>query len=444
MRQTVSGPEPSGKLPACPCGEGEDDGEGYCLHCGRRLDATAPLPATAQRVLAATKMSPAPSPVPPASGDPRMGHEVRALGRTLAAITDPGLRRGHNEDAFALWLPPASDDERGGTGAEPVLSDGGGAHSQAVPPAPGMGHSGAGAVPPPEGVDNLPRSDYLAVLVVCDGVSSSSDGALAARVAADTTRDALVERLTRGSLSETDMHEAIAAAHAAVCAQADWRDDPEPPGTTLVAAAITGTRAVIGWVGDSRTYLFINGARELDASDDELIGDNRRADTEMAQAPTAAAEARGEREGATGGPTLRTAMLHPPAEAANAGGTGEAGNLRLLTRDHSLLSELLADGMSEAEALEQPHAHAITRCVGPLEEVNGGGPPTAEVLTVDLPLNARLLLCSDGLWNELPFSSLVAIMTASATAPPLAAADALVAAALAAGGSDNVTVAVAN
>jgi PPM family protein phosphatase len=68
------------------------------------------------------------------------------------------------------------------------------------------------------------------------------------------------------------------------------------------------------------------------------------------------------------------------------------GHLRMLTRDHSVVQELVDRGeLSPEEAEGHPESHMVTRAVG--------GGPSLEVDLVSIPLAVgdRLLLCSDGL-----------------------------------------------
>ncbi|MEO7094766.1 MAG: PP2C family serine/threonine-protein phosphatase [Polyangiales bacterium] len=122
-----------------------------------------------------------------------------------------------------------------------------------------------------------------------------------------------------------------------------------------------------------------------------------------------------------------------------------AGGDALLTRDHSWLNDVLASGvLTPDEALASPHAHALTRCLGPLE---GGDPllhAAPDLLEFDAPGPGYLVLCTDGLWNYFPAPDDLAALAARAggSARPAAIARALVNAALSQGGQDNVTVAV--
>jgi protein phosphatase len=113
------------------------------------------------------------------------------------------------------------------------------------------------------------------------------------------------------------------------------------------------------------------------------------------------------------------------------------GELRQVTVDHSVVAELIAAGeLTEEEALVDRRRSMITRALGIDRDV------AVDVVTVDLRAGDRLLLCSDGLTTMLRDPAIRTILT-EATAPD-AAATALVDAANAAGGVDNITVIVAD
>jgi protein phosphatase len=109
------------------------------------------------------------------------------------------------------------------------------------------------------------------------------------------------------------------------------------------------------------------------------------------------------------------------------------GELRRITEDHSLVEELLRQGrLTEEEAEEHPQRSIITRALGPEPEV--------EVDSISLSAAAGdvVLICSDGLTSMVSEATVGEILR---DAPDItSAADALVAAALDAGGRDNVTV----
>ena len=113
------------------------------------------------------------------------------------------------------------------------------------------------------------------------------------------------------------------------------------------------------------------------------------------------------------------------------------GELRQLTTDHSVVAELIAAGeLTEEQALVDPRRSMITRALGIEASV------AVDVLTVELEPGDRLLLCSDGLTTMVRDDAIAEILAAERDRER--AADALVDAANAAGGADNVTVVVAD
>jgi len=111
-------------------------------------------------------------------------------------------------------------------------------------------------------------------------------------------------------------------------------------------------------------------------------------------------------------------------------------SLTRLTEDHSVTAELVRRGeLSEQEALDHPHRGVLTRAlgVGPEVELDGAAHPVAD--------GDRLLLCTDGLFNEVPDDEIASLMAANEDIQT--AADALVELALSRGGRDNVAVVVA-
>ena len=110
------------------------------------------------------------------------------------------------------------------------------------------------------------------------------------------------------------------------------------------------------------------------------------------------------------------------------------GELRCLTRDHSLINELCDQGaMTASQAEHSRQRHVITRALGAAAEVR----PT--VASVTVTTGDLLLLCTDGLNAMLADTAISAILQAN-TADPGRTAEQLVAAANEAGGRDNVTV----
>ncbi|HEX8973250.1 PP2C family serine/threonine-protein phosphatase [Oryzihumus sp.] len=242
-----------------------------------------------------------------------------------------------------------------------------------------------------------------ALLVVCDGVSSSTDSDRASLAAARATREVLAGSRPRGAgtvaarVAATAglLESAVAAANAAVVETTTATRGDNPAACTWVAAVLDAELLVVGWVGDSRAYWL------------------------------------------------------PDAGAATA-----------LTVDDSWAAEQIAQGMPRREAEEGTHAHAITRWLG----VDAPDPAPRHV-SRELDGPGWVLVCSDGLWNYCSEAEDLAALVrrcaavgspslapvgTGGTAPepdpgadPLALAEELVAWANAQGGHDNITVALA-
>jgi len=110
-----------------------------------------------------------------------------------------------------------------------------------------------------------------------------------------------------------------------------------------------------------------------------------------------------------------------------------AGELEQLTEDHSLVGELLRSGRLSAEEAEtHPQRSVITRAIGTEPDVD------VDTFTIPGQPGDLFLLCSDGLTDMVPDREIFSVLDASDDLD--AAARALVAAANAGGGEDNITV----
>jgi len=229
-----------------------------------------------------------------------------------------------------------------------------------------------------------PESDGRAVLVVCDGVSSSTDSDVASLAAARAARDVL----TRSGPQPTGtLGTRVAATTKALVLSADAANEAviantatgpgNPASCTFVAAVVDLPELVVGWVGDSRAYWL---------PDD--------------------------------------------------------GDPRLLTTDDSFAAEQIAQGMPRATAESGPQAHAITRWLGV-----DAPDHTPRTVSLHLDGPGWVLVCSDGLWNYCSeardVADLLVATSGTAGTEPLALAGALVDWANAQGGQDNITAALA-
>ncbi|KQO08887.1 hypothetical protein ASF06_11385 [Agreia sp. Leaf244] len=234
-----------------------------------------------------------------------------------------------------------------------------------------------------------PQVGEFAVLVVCDGVSSTP-GSDKASLAAARAATAILEagRLTDLADGHDDeyaqarwsgrMLEAGERASAAIYeAIGELAARTNPPSCTFSAAVIDGPLVVVGQVGDSRVYWI-----------------------------------------------------------------ADEGKSRQLTTDDSWSQEMMAHGMSRQQAESAPQAHSITRWLG------ADSPDEVPHVVPTYPTGAGwILVCSDGLWNYCSdaddLSELVHRVVGSVGTNPVQVASALVDWANEQGGQDNITAALA-
>lgn len=227
----------------------------------------------------------------------------------------------------------------------------------------------------------------LVAVAVCDGVSSAPGSQEASRAAADVTLDDVLDQLDNSD--EPDYIDIVIQAIAAGARKVGdlVAAGPNAPACTMVTAIIEpagdeGRTAVhLGWLGDSRAYW-------LPYPNDQ-----------------------------------RTEAPH------------------VLTRDHTVAAELAAaQSIPLSELGTLPGAHVITRWLG--TDSDGGA---AEVDSVNIPGAGIVLICTDGLWNYFPNPEDMAEAAFSGSSPdetPVEMAARLTDLANAAGGHDNITVAV--
>lgn len=224
--------------------------------------------------------------------------------------------------------------------------------------------------------------ERVAVLVVCDGVSSSQDSDVAALAAAETARDVLVALRPTG-LGTLDSHDAamdVALVEAAARAndaviERTAADSVDAASCTFAAAVVHEERIHWAAIGDSRIYFVAEGAQVQ------------------------------------------------------------------LSTDHSAAEELIRAGSTRAEAEASPQAHGITRWLG--RDSDDVVPDTGTYTATE---DGWLVLCSDGLWNYASDPTAIAAVVAEASAEggsPTQLAARLVRWANAQGGKDNVTVVLA-
>ncbi len=111
----------------------------------------------------------------------------------------------------------------------------------------------------------------------------------------------------------------------------------------------------------------------------------------------------------------------------------EAGDLRLLTDDDSLVAEQVREGiLTEDEARSSPHQNVITRGIGVEDDISD-----VDVLALELAPGSMLLLCTDGLYRAVEEPEIAMLMRHGDVQE---VAKQLVARANANGGPDNIGV----
>jgi protein phosphatase len=106
--------------------------------------------------------------------------------------------------------------------------------------------------------------------------------------------------------------------------------------------------------------------------------------------------------------------------------------LRLISKDHSLVSRLVEMGkISEEDAKTHPRRNVLYQALGQGSDVD------IHIVREKLRINDVIILCSDGLWGEIGDIVIKEVLN---TAPnPLAAAEQLIDMANQSGGPDNIT-----
>jgi serine/threonine protein phosphatase PrpC len=108
------------------------------------------------------------------------------------------------------------------------------------------------------------------------------------------------------------------------------------------------------------------------------------------------------------------------------------GMIEQITRDHSLVQRLIELGqLTPEEATDHKQPNMLYRALGQNESVD------VDTLTRRLPPHSRLLLCSDGLWNQVTDTEILDIVVKNPS--PQEACNKLIAQANMRGGIDNVS-----
>ena len=226
--------------------------------------------------------------------------------------------------------------------------------------------------------DNFLMSAELGLFIVADGLGGHAAGEVASQIVVESmgrfVNDTVEQERTWPvdydaslSFNANRLKAAITLSDKAIAEDIRSNPERETMGSTVVAALVSGSKATLAHVGDSRAYL-----------------------------------------------------LDPEG-------------IRQVTKDHSWVAEQVANGiLTPSEARVHPFRNVITQALG------NGGDLDIEIQEMDLAESERLLLCSDGLSGMVPDQQIWEIVKQAGSLQ--SAAEALISAARAAGGEDNISV----
>jgi serine/threonine protein phosphatase PrpC len=189
--------------------------------------------------------------------------------------------------------------------------------------------------------------------------------------------------------------------------------------------------------------LFVEARRVLGGLPGRDVVSMRNALREAFQNANRAVVTKGEEQDSNMGTTLCAALVYQEKDAyiANVGDSRvylfREGALRQVSRDHSLVAYLVQLGeLSAEEARNHPSGNILVRSIGSVPEVE------IDIFHVEVKRGDRILLCSDGLWGEVPDDDLLDKLRN--LPDPQVACQALVDLANNNGGRDNTTLVVVN
>lgn len=232
---------------------------------------------------------------------------------------------------------------------------------------------------PQDGMDDYkPLSHAGSLLVVADGMGGTNAGEVASALAIETVRKTFTAEAAEKALSSAEAADGIL--RSTIC-QADIAinerimSDPDTTGM--------GTTIVICWLQQGKAHI-------------AWCGDSR------------------------------CYLLRK-------------GQLRLLTKDHSYVQELVDSGkIAPEEAFNHPDSNIITRGLGDFDSA-----AEPDLVTVDVEPEDTFLLCSDGLCGYCTDQQIAETMKQPDATTEMQA-DLLLRLALDAGGYDNISIVVAN
>ena len=224
---------------------------------------------------------------------------------------------------------------------------------------------------------------------------------------------------------------------------------PQSAGLFLVADGIGGRRS--GKYASDTTIKAIRSTIEADLNNPQVSGDELRDRLVQAiQKANGQLFQENQEIGAFRGTTITGAvLLEQPATPTSTSSSytayvvnvGDSRTYRYstakgvarVTRDHSLVEDLVASGMiTPEERYTHSRRNIIYRCVGEYETVS------VDTFTIPLQPQDRLLFCSNGLWKMVHETDLAALLALPTNEPSVIASH-MLHAALNRGGHDNIT-----
>lgn len=124
-----------------------------------------------------------------------------------------------------------------------------------------------------DAADAFMLTDEIAFAIACDGMGGSSGGDIASRCAVDTISQYVKNSFSAGMSNESIaklLKNAVLSANYDVYSLSKTNPDLAGMGTTVVAAIVTQTHAIICHVGDSRGYLINDNIIQL-TSDHSVV-----------------------------------------------------------------------------------------------------------------------------------------------------------------------------
>ena len=220
--------------------------------------------------------------------------------------------------------------------------------------------------------------------IVADGMGGASAGEIASELAVQGIRlylDEKVDPSVSGAGLISIMEQALIVAHKMVVKYGVDNPDSFGLGTTATICVVKDDMLYISWIGDSRVYRYNSKGRVTDHS-------------------------------------------------------YSFGDLEILTNDHSVVwDEVLAGKLTPEQARVAQHSNIITQSLGDAYKI-----PSPESKTFPLYKGDLIISCSDGLNGELSDVEINSIVESHVDLEQLS--DQLIHAAKAAGGKDNITLAL--